>query len=162
MTPAEESRIHRVFVLSIALKGLDAALEILAALALAVVDARAISGAVLRWAHKELLENPEDLIAGYLRHAAENLSIDAKTFAVLYLASHGLIKLGLVVGLLRNQAWAYPVSLVAFGGFIAYQVYRYTFSHSAFLIVLTVFDLIVLGLLWHEWRKRQAAGARKA
>ena len=109
------------------------------------------------WAHKELLENPDDLIAGCLRHAAENFSIDAKTFAVLYLASYGSIKLGLVVGLLRDRAWAYPVSLVAFGGFIAYQVYRYTFTHSLVLIVLTVFDLVVIVLVWHEWRQRRAA-----
>ena len=159
MTPAEERRVYRVFVGSVVLKGLDAALEIAAAIALLLVDASAISGFVIRLTHRELLEDPGDFLAGYLRHAAETFSVDTKTFAVLYLASHGLIKLVLVVGLLRNRAWAYPASLIAFGGFIAYQMYRYTFTHSLFLIVLTVFDLIVLALVWHEWRRRCAAGA---
>jgi uncharacterized membrane protein len=50
------------------------------------------------------------------------------------------------------------VSLVVFAAFIVYQLYRFTFTHSAFLIVLTVFDLIVMALVWHEWRYRRARG----
>jgi uncharacterized membrane protein len=32
------------------------------------------------------------------------------------------------------------------------------FTHSPFLIVLTVFDLVVIYLVWHEWRVRKARG----
>ena len=58
----------------------------------------------------------------------------------------------------RPAGRAYPVSLVAFAGFIVYQIHRFTFTHSPFLIVLTVFDLIVIVLVWHEWRRRRANG----
>ena len=64
-------------------------------------------------------------------------------------------KLLLVVGLLRNKLWAYPWSLVALALFIAYQVYRFTHPHGAGLVALTLFDLVMMWLIWHEWRVRQ-------
>jgi uncharacterized membrane protein len=33
-----------------------------------------------------------------------------------------------------------------------YQVYRYSYTHSFGLLVLTVFDAVVMVLIWHEWR----------
>lgn len=46
----------------------------------------------------------------------------------------------------------YPLSLIALGAFIVYQLYRYSYTQSFGLILLTVFDLIVIVLVWHEWR----------
>ena len=158
MTSAEEKRIHQAFMVSLAIKAADAVLELVVAGLLALVDARVLTNAVGRLVAKELLHHPEDRLAAWIEQAAENFSLDAKTFAVLYLASHGAIKLILVIGLYRNQAWAYPVSIVAFAAFIVYQVHRFTFTHSPFLVVLTVFDLIVIVLVWHEWRVRRASG----
>ena len=159
MTPAEERRVRQVFILSLAIKAADAVLEILAAVVLVIFDADALTRPIMRFLDKELVHHPEDRLAAWAMHVVQGFSIDAKTFAALYLASHGAIKLVLMVGLLRNQGWAFPVSLVAFAGFIVYQLYRFTFTHSIFLIVLTVFDLIVMVLIWHEWRVRKAAGA---
>jgi uncharacterized membrane protein len=156
MTPADERRVHQAFIISLAIKAADAILELAVALLLALVDARVLSNAVVRLVAKELVRHPEDRLAGWIARWAESFSIDAKTFAVLYLATHGVIKLVLVIGLWRNQAWAYPVSLVAFAAFIVYQLHRFTFTHSPFLIVLTVFDLVVIVLVWHEWRRRRA------
>jgi len=158
MSPAEEKRIHQAFVVSLAIKAADAILELSVALLLALVDVRVLSNAVVRLVAKELVHHPDDRLANWIARWAESFSIDAKTFAVLYLAIHGVIKLILVVGLWRNQAWAYPVSLVAFTLFIVYQLHRFMFTHSPFLIVLTVFDLVVIYLVWHEWRMRKARG----
>jgi len=58
----------------------------------------------------------------------------------------------LVVGLLGNKLWAYPVSLVILGRFIVYQLYRFSYTHGVGLIVLAIFDVIVMGLIWHEYR----------
>jgi uncharacterized membrane protein len=60
--------------------------------------------------------------------------------------------LALVIGLLMNRLWAYPASLAVLGLFIAYQLYRYSYTHGFGLIVLTVFDIFVIGLIWHEYR----------
>ena len=163
-SPTEESRIHQVFLATLAIKAADALLELAAALALWLVDFELLQHTAIVLVSKYLVHHPQDRIFHWLADTAANFSLDAKTFAAIYLASHGIVKLALVVGLWRNQAWAYPVSLIVFAGFIAYQTYRFTFTHSAFLIVLTVFDLIVMALVWHEWRYRAARGdfAREA
>src|ERR1039457_2715647 len=56
------------------------------------------------------------------------------------------------VGLLRNRMWSYPASLVVMAAFIAYQLYRYSYTFSVGLMLLTIFDVIVIALVWHEWR----------
>jgi len=108
-SPAEESRIHRVFLATLAIKAADAILELAAALALALVDFQALRHTALMLVSKHLLHHPQDRVFHWLADVAENFSLDAKTFAAIYLASHGVVKLALVVGLWRNQAWAYPV-----------------------------------------------------
>jgi uncharacterized membrane protein len=49
------------------------------------------------------------------------------------------------------------------GLFIAYQIYRFSYTRSAGLVVLTVFDLLVIFLIWHEYqlirRNRAERGA---
>ena len=39
-----------------------------------------------------------------------------------------------------------------FGAFIAYQLYRYSFTHEIGLILLSIFDLFVIALAVHEYR----------
>jgi uncharacterized membrane protein len=144
--------ITRLFRISIVLKGLHALLEIAGGILLYVITPDTILNFVSRLTHKELLEDRQDLIANTLKDAAEHFSISGKSFAAFYLLSHGVIKLFLVIELLRNRLWAYPASLAMFAAFIAYQLYRYTHTHSIGLIVLTVFDLAVMWLIWREYR----------
>ena len=73
-------------------------------------------------------------------------------FYALYLLSHGIVKCALVVGLLREKLWAYPASIAVFGAFIAYQLYRYSYTHEIALIALSIFDLFVISLAIHEYR----------
>ena len=102
-----------------------------------------------------------DVVARHLASAAEQFSPGTKHFYAFYLLSHGLMKLALVAGLLKGKLWAYPASLAVMGLFIAYQVYRYLLDHSVGLIVLTVFDIIVIALIWHEWRVVKRGGGTK-
>ena len=61
-------------------------------------------------------------------------------------------------GLLRRKMWSYPASMWVLGAFVVYQCYRYTQTHSPWLIALTVLDIAVIILVWHEWRARQKVG----
>ena len=79
-------------------------------------------------------------------------SVAEHNFYAFYLLSHGLIKAVLVIGLLREKLWAYPASFAVFGAFIAYQLYRYSFTHDIGLILLSIFDLFVIYLAVHEYR----------
>ena len=147
-----ERRIHRIFEISLLLKGAHALIECIGGLALALVGTSTITSLVNAFTQEELLEDPNDFVATRLLSLAQNFSVSTQRFYAFYLLSHGVIKAFLVVGLLRNKLWAYPVSLVVLGLFIVYQLYRFAYTHGFGLIVLTVFDVFVIGLIWHEYR----------
>lgn len=148
----KNKRIRRFFLLSVSLKGIHSVLEIVGGTLLLVVPPSVITHLVVWSTQDELLEDPHDLIANYLLHVGTNLSLSTATFGGLYLLSHGLIKIVLVIALLKNKLWAYPWSLTAFGLFILYQTYRSSMTHSVGLITLTIFDLFVIWLIWREYR----------
>ena len=156
-----EKNIHLVFEVSLWLKGVFALLEIVAGIATYFVPQQLLLSLV-QWVTKdEFAEDPHDLVANYLLHSVQNLSIGAQDFAAIYLLAHGVIKLWLIIGLLRKRLWYYPVAIIVFGLFIVYQLYRFTFTHSVWLILITALDVVVIALTWHEWRylRRVFAGA---
>ena len=152
MAAFTEHRIHQIFEVSILLKGAHAVLECLAGVALALISTDTIVGWITWLTQDEFNEDPNDTVARLLLNMAQNFSVSTKNFYIFYLVSHGIVKLFLVAGLLRSKAWAYPASLVALGPFIAYQLYRYTYTHSIGLVLLTVFDFFVIYLIWHEYQ----------
>jgi uncharacterized membrane protein len=147
-----ERRIHQIFNLSVSLKGLHALFEIVAGLALYLTNTETIVGWVSGWSNREIAEDRHDWIANHLLRFAENFSVAQHDFYALYLLSHGIVKFVLVYGLLKEKLWAYPASFVVFGAFIAYQLYRYSFTHDVGLILLSIFDLFVIALAIHEYR----------
>ena len=147
-----EKTIHRIFDISVALKGAHALIEILGGLALYLVSTETIVGVINRYSQDQLVEDPHDFIATHLLKFAEGFSVEKHDFYAFYLLSHGLVKLVVVAGLLREKLWAYPASFVVFGAFIAYQLYRYSYTHDVSLILLSIFDLFVIALAVHEYR----------
>jgi uncharacterized membrane protein len=147
-----EHRIRQVFLVSVLLKGAHAVIECVGGVALSLVSTATIVNLVNAVTQEELLEDPNDFIATHLLALAQGFSVETKNFYALYLLSHGAVKLLLVIGLLRRKLWSYPASLIVFGLFIVYQLYRYSYTHGAGLIVLSVFDIVVMGLIWHEYR----------
>jgi uncharacterized membrane protein len=147
----DERRIHKIFEISILLKGAHALIECMGGVALYLISTATIASWVKLLTQEELIEDPNDFVATHLRDFAGNFSISSKEFYAFYLLSHGAIKLLLVAGLLRGKLWSYPASLVALGLFIVYQLYRYSYTYSFGLIVLTFFDVFVMALIWHEY-----------
>jgi uncharacterized membrane protein len=147
-----EKQIHQIFQISVLIKGVLALIECAAGVAFALVSTSSIKNLVDMLTQEELIEKPQDFIATHLLAAGQHFSVETKHFYAFYLLSHGLVKLLLVIGLLRNKLWSYPVSLIVLGLFIVYQLYRFSYTHGAGLIVLTVFDIFVIGLIWHEYR----------
>lgn len=150
-----EENIHLVFDVSLWIKGLFALSEILGGIAAYFVSQQFLLSIVLWITKEEFAEDPHDLIANLLLHSAQNFSVSTQAFTAIYLLAHGVIKLWLIVGLLREKLWYYPTAMAVFGLFIVYQLYRYAFTHSVLLLLLTVLDIIVIGLTWHEWRYLQ-------
>jgi uncharacterized membrane protein len=150
--PMQEERIHQIFVVSVLFKGIHALIEIISGLALYFVSTATIVQAINRYSYDELIEDKHDWIGSHLLEFARTFSVAEHHFYAFYLLSHGLIKSVLVVGLLREKLWAYPASFVVFGAFIAYQLYRYSYTQDIGLILLSIFDAFVIFLAWHEYQ----------
>lgn len=148
----DEKKLHLVFEAGLWFKALLAFSEVAAGVAAFFVPQRFFLAFVLWITRDEFAEDPHDLVANFLLHAVEHLSVGAQQFAAVYLLGHGLLKLWLIIGLLRERLWYFPVSMIVFGLFIAYQLYRYTFTHSPWLLLVTALDAVVIALTWHEYR----------
>ena len=148
----QEKRIHQIFVVSVLAKGIHALIEIAGGAALYLISTETIVRTIQRYSYDELIEDRNDWIATHLLQFAQTFSVAEHHFYAFYLLSHGLIKSVLVIGLLREKLWAYPASFAVFGAFIAYQLYRYTFTHDTGLILLSIFDAFVIYLAVHEYR----------
>lgn len=121
-----------------------------------IVPQHALLAFALWVTNNELADAPHDLLAGFLVHTVQHLSIGTQRFAAAYLLGHGTIKLWLIAGLLRERLWYFPAAITIFGLFIAYQVYRYTFTHAIWLLLITGLDLVVVALTWNEYRVLRA------
>ena len=145
---------HQLFKMSILLKGLDGLLEVGGGVALFFVSSRVLQSAVSFLIAHELSEDPRDKIANFLHDYTQGLSSDTQVFAGVYLLGHGFVKIVLVAGMLQDRLWAYRAALIFLSMFIVYQLYRFTHTHSPALLFLSVFDGVVVALVWRESRLR--------
>ncbi len=133
---------------SVILKGLSALLESVGGILLLFTGA--VSSIISFLIKKELIEDPSDFLANYIQRLIP--STHSELFGAFYLLSHGIIKVFLVIGLLRNKAWAYPATIIFIALLIIYQIYKFIYTHSPFLFLLTLFDTALVLLTWHEYK----------
>ncbi len=155
-----ERRLHRIFEIGIAIKGVDGFIEAAAGIALFAIGTQTVVTLVNHAIQAELIEDPHDALARYALAVAQHFFAATQSFYAAYLFGHGAIKILLVAGLLRGWMWSYPASLVALGGFVVYQLYRFAHTYGIALALLTVFDIVVMALIWHEWRVVRRPGRR--
>ena len=141
------------------MKGLGALIEVISGVLLLKISPQAINQIAMIFIAQELSEPRHDFILRHLRHMFESLGASGKHFASLYLLSHGAVKLILVIELLRNKLWAYPLMLAVLAAFASYQTYRFVLTHSVAMVFLTIFDLAVMALTWNEYRRQMASRA---
>ena len=158
----DEATLRTLFRVSLFFKGALSILEILGGLIALFVTRSQVLRVVVAITQEELTEDPHDFIANRVVAAAHAMSLGAQHFAAFYLLSHGIVKTFLVVGLLREKLRYYPVAIAVFVAFIGYQLFRLHLTDSAWLLMLTLIDLIVVWLTWHEYRYLRTHGARHA
>ena len=159
MNSNHELLYRRAFDIGILLKGLDGLLEALSGTVFLLTTNAQLLGAVHWLIGSELIEDPRGLLATHLLALTQHLTVGGRTFAGAYLLGHGVVKIGLAVGLLRDKSWAYPVALLVLSVFIGYQCWRLLHEHSATLALLTVLDAVVVALIAREWWYRRLRGA---
>lgn len=155
-----EQEIHKVFDVSLLFKGLIAAAEMLGGIILAAVGPGAILNFVNTFVGGEIREDPHDVVANYLLHLAQTFGGSSKSFAALYLLVHGIVNGAIVVALWKEKLWAYPISFVVLVAFVLYQLYYLTFGFSWWVLAVTIIDIFILVLVWHEYgvlKKRHAS-----
>jgi uncharacterized membrane protein len=143
-----------VFEVGIILKGVDGVLELVGGVLLLLVTPADLNGVVRALTQHELSSDPGDVVASWMVHAAERLTGSGLLFGAVYLLLHGMVKVVLVLALLRNKRWAYPWLVGVLLAFVGYQAYRIALTPTPGLIVLTAFDIAIVGLTWREYRRQ--------
>lgn len=149
---ATKITLHNAYLVGIALKGLDGLLEIAGGTALLLISRATLLQIAAFVSGSGSSGRPHGAISAYVLHATAALSAGTQHFASVYLLVHGIIKVGLVTGLLRGWHAAYPIALLLLTAFIGYQCYRLFQYHSPALGVFTAIDIAIVLLIWHEWR----------
>jgi len=148
--------LDRVFDVSITLKGLDGVLEVIGGLLLLFLTPHRLNAIVVFLTQHELSQDPTDFLATHLLFYAQRYTASTALFLAVYLLSHGIIKIIIVVALLQQRLWSYPLAIVFLSLFIVYQIYRLALHMSLGLLALTLFDIFIVGLTVLEYRKHRA------
>lgn len=146
--------LDKIFEGGIVLKGISGLLEFIGGLLLLFISPSTMHNWLVLITQKELLEDPRDKVANLLLHSTQHITSSSRAFAIIYLWIHAAVKLIAVIGILKNQLWAYPFSLVALGCLMIYQLYSIVFiKPSLGMIALTIFDIFILWLISREYKK---------
>lgn len=156
------NKFEKIFAGGIIIKGIDGLTELIGGFIFLFVQPATLHHFITFLTAKELGEDPRDHIANILLRAGQHFGAGSKWFAVIYLWIHGIIKLVAVVGILKNQLWAYPFSLITLGILTVYQLASIYEKQSIGMILLTIFDIFILWMIWREYGTVKKMHAAKA
>ena len=146
-----EKEIYQLFRISITIKGLISLAEVIVGTLLLIIPSVRILQIAQYAAEKAHTAGMYGSLFAQVARELDQLTGAAVMFLAFYLLIRGLVKTFLIAQLLMNKVWAYPASLIVLGLFVLYQLYEIITLHSILVIALTVFDLIVMYLIWHEY-----------
>ncbi|GAA1200956.1 DUF2127 domain-containing protein [Pseudonocardia alaniniphila] len=144
-------RTERLFRLAMFVKGLDGAIELIGAIVLLLVPATLVNHLVADVISRDLVGSADGFLARHLVAGTAEFASGNRTFVILYLGLHGVVKLGLVVALLRRWMPAYPVAAVVLSVFVAYELYRAVRTGSVVLPLLAVVDILIIIMVVREY-----------
>ncbi len=151
--------LDKFFQAGILLKAIDGLLEIIGGVLLLFVKPAYLDQFAVTLTQHELVEDPHDFVVSHLVMILQ-AGKGSLLFGAVYLVTHGLVKILLVSEILRGRLWAYQGLIWFTVGFMVYQTYRFAYSGSVLMIVLTLYDAVVVWLTVVEYRKRR--GDRQA
>lgn len=139
------------------LKAVFACFEIAAGLGLRLLPHQRIEDVTGWLVRHQLVEGHSAPLYARLAAALSRFSADSQHFYAFYLATHGGIKLAIVILLMRRIAFAYPLGIAVFSLFILTQMHRWTQTHAPVLLALSLLDGVVIWLTWREWHAARRA-----
>ena len=143
--------LERAYKIGVAVKGFDGSVELIAGVLL--VAAPGLLHSLLAHVVTELQESQTTyFVAEKVARFDAHLAHASLFIVIIFLISHGVIKLALVYALLKELLWAYPYALGALGLFLVYQVYVFIGTPSVAMGLFAVLDILIIWLVWREWR----------
>jgi uncharacterized membrane protein len=150
-----EKNIYKLFKISLIFKGIQAFIELILGSVFLYVKTGSISILIESMTKAELTEDPNDYVFRHIYDFAQNFSTNDKSFLSLYLLSHGVVKVILVAGILKNKSWAYPIFIIVQIFFCVYEIYITAHRQSLFFGIMSAFDILILWLVWHEYKLKK-------
>ena len=147
------SALDKIFEVGLLLKGINGTLELLGGFLLLFLTPERLQHYLHAITQETISGEKPSKIIELLYHSIDTLSTGSRVFLIAYLWVHAVIKLVAVIGILKNQLWAYPFSLITLGIFTLLQVISLLHKVSLGMIILTVFDIFILWLIWREYGK---------
>jgi uncharacterized membrane protein len=146
--------LHGTFQVGLALKAFDGLLETLGGVLAWFITPAHADHAIRIFCHYDPVYDCSDFFARQFIAAAHDLAGESKLFACIFLLSHGVTKLVLVISLWLGKLWAYPLMIFVFGGFAIYQTFRFAHTHSLGLLLITILDILIVWLTIREYREQ--------
>lgn len=153
----ENKWFERVYKVGVGIKGFDGLVELVAGIAL-LVSPRLVHQFLMGTAGEfgESQMRAFRFIAEYIARLDTELAKSGLVFLIIFLISHGLIKLALVYCLLKEIVRAYPIALTLLVAFLIYQIYAFIVTPTFGMALFTVLDVVIIWLVWGEYKKLKA------
>jgi uncharacterized membrane protein len=142
---------HVIFEAGAIVKAIDSVFESAAGILLWFLDPQTVNRVIFFLSGDELTERQRDPLWKFFFRDFSGITANIQHFWAFLLVGHGILKLFLVGGLLKGKIWIYPVSGIAFACFALYQTYHLLYDPSAWLTILTLFDIAFIALIAHEY-----------
>jgi uncharacterized membrane protein len=139
-----------LFHISLIIKTIQGTAELLLGFAFLYIQSSTVTLFLQEFTRDELVENPYDKTSHFLLQTGNSIVASGTLFIALYLLSHGIIKLLLIIGILKKKLEAYYIFITILTLFIIYQLYRYSITHSVLVLIFTIFDILFCWLVWKE------------
>jgi uncharacterized membrane protein len=151
---------HLGYMVTVAIKGIDGAIETALGLLLAIAGTQRLAEAILDFIVPELEEHPASRMLQAAHHGATHLAQNSGHFAVAYLLIHGVLKAAIAYNLLLEKSWIFIPAIVVLAGFIAFMSARLCEHWSVWLLGLALFDVLTLALVVTEYTRLRSIPGR--
>lgn len=109
----------------------------------------------------ERVEDPNDILFVFVSQLLAGHPLYISYFIAFHFIFWGVVDIVLSYNLIKYRLWAFPVSLSLIGIFILYEMVRFSYTHSIILLGVMCVDLVVVWLVWREYKRlciRRAEG----
>ena len=153
-----ERSYHRLFRIGIVVKGFYSAAEFALGILLVFFNYAALYRVAYFFTGDELMEAMTTPAGDAIIRVFRDFATTPRLFWAFLFISHGMVKIFLTWGLLRDKLWAYPLSAAVFTLFIFSQLYQIRYTPSLALSLITGFDAVIIVLILHEYKHKRSPG----